>query len=79
MAFLLVIPVVFVLAEAWVMWSGRTRKAPEAYATVAQYQRARAALAPQRVIDVRDARSAPDGRAGDAAARRPATAARRAS
>lgn len=53
MAFLLVIPVVFVLAEAWVMWSGRTRKAPEAYATVAQYQRARAALAPSRVIDVR--------------------------
>jgi hypothetical protein len=57
-AFLLVIPVVFVLAEAWVMWSGRTRKAPEAYATVAQYQRARAALAPTRVIDVRDERGA---------------------
>ena len=54
MAFLLVIPVVFVLAEAWVMWSGRTRKAPEAYATVAQYQRARAALAPTRTVELRD-------------------------
>ena len=72
MAFLLVIPVVFVLAEMWVMWSNRTRKAPEAYATVAQYQRARAALAPTRVIDVRD-------RAGADAARRPAAATRRAS
>ena len=77
MAFLLVIPVVFVLAEAWVMWSGRTRKAPEAYATVAQYQRARAALAPQRVTDVRDARSAHEAR--DDGARRPAVTARRAS
>jgi hypothetical protein len=53
-AFLLVIPLMFVLAEAWVIWSGRARKAPEAEATVAQYQRARAALAPKRVIDVRD-------------------------
>ena len=72
MAFLLVIPVVFVLAEAWVMWSGRTRKAPEAYATVAQYQRARAALAPTRVVELR-------GPAPQDAARRPAHSGRRAS
>jgi hypothetical protein len=58
--FLLVIPVVFVVAEAWVIWTGRTRRAPEVADTVAQHQRALAALAPRRpsVIDLRDDASA---------------------
>jgi hypothetical protein len=43
--FLLLIPVFGVLAQGWVAWQGRTRKAPGAAQTMAAHQRALAALA----------------------------------
>jgi hypothetical protein len=45
MAFLLLIPVFFVLAQGWVSWQARPRKAPQAEQTIGAHQRALAALA----------------------------------
>ena len=37
---ILLLPVVaFVLAEAWLVWSGRTRRAPEIEQTIAEHRR----------------------------------------
>jgi hypothetical protein len=43
--FLLLIPVFGVLAQVWVTWSGRTRRAPGAEQSMAAHQRALAAMA----------------------------------
>lgn len=39
MEFLIIIPVAFVLANAWVVWSSRTRRAPEIEQTIQAHQR----------------------------------------
>ncbi len=45
MEFLLLIPVFGVLAQVWVSWSSRTRRAPGVEQTMAAHQRALAAMA----------------------------------
>jgi len=48
--FLLVIPIFFVLAEAWVLWSGRTRRQPGTFETVEAHHRALEALDRVRAV-----------------------------
>ncbi len=50
MVFLLVIPIFFVLAEAWVLWSGRTRRQPGTFETVEAHHRALEALDRVRAV-----------------------------
>jgi hypothetical protein len=58
--FLLVIPVVFVLAEAWLIWSGRTRKEPGVMESVERHRRALAALAPNPTLTPKTGKNAAD-------------------
>ena len=55
MLFLLIPPVFFILAQLWLAWRSRARRAPEIEATIKEHERFRAAMSasgnPRRKID----------------------------